>query len=231
MFLLQGGLASYWHADRYKDRFPAAKIVVAPDSGFFFSDPTFPQWSTALEWVVAYMNSTAGLDHSCVTAMVASGEDPLSCRWPEVVVGHIEVPVFVMNSRYDPALDGISGGVGKHDVASVVAVGAMLEKLVNSTVLTDPKNAAFITSCYQHCGQWAQDQVQSTGPVGPPSDANVTIDGWTAPQALDSFFASAGTPLVGAGSSSSSSAGGGPRKIWMQQSAYPCKTCCAGGQE
>jgi hypothetical protein len=96
-------------ADRYKDRFPAAHIVVAPDSGFFFADPSYLPWYNALQWVVSYMNSTDGLDRSCVASMRAIGKDPLKCRWPEVVVEHIEVPVFVMNSRFDPALDGISG--------------------------------------------------------------------------------------------------------------------------
>lgn len=117
-------------------------------------------YSNAMAIKVSYMNSTAGLDQSCVAAMVALGEDPLECRWPEVVVKFIDVPVFVMNSRFDPALDGISGGTGGKNSAGVVRVGSMLEKLVNSTVLTAPKNAAFITSCAQHCGQWAQGQVQ-----------------------------------------------------------------------
>eukprot|EP00729_Bicosta_minor_P004904 gene4904-27811_t len=162
-----GGLAS--HADRYKQRFSSANIVVAPDSGFFFSDPSFPTWSDALHWV-SYMNSTAGLDQSCVAAMVALGEDPLECRWPEVVVKFIDVPVFVMNSRFDPALDGISGGTGGKNSAGVVRVGSMLEKLVNSTVLTAPKNAAFITSCAQHCGQWAQGQVQGHVKVKWPTE-------------------------------------------------------------
>jgi len=223
-----GGLASYWHADRYKQRFSSANIVVAPDSGFFFSDPSFPTWSDALHWVVSYMNSTAGLDQSCVAAMVALGEDPLECRWPEVVVKFIDVPVFVMNSRFDPALDGISGGTGGKNSAGVVRVGSMLEKLVNSTVLTAPKNAAFITSCAQHCGQWAQGQVQGPGGTGPPSDANVTIDGWTAPEALNSFFAA--SVKVKWPTEEDGSSGDATRKAWFQQSPYPCETCCAGGQ-
>ena len=47
-----GGLASYWHGDRFQERFPRAFVATAPDSGFFIGDETFPQWPASLRWIV-----------------------------------------------------------------------------------------------------------------------------------------------------------------------------------
>jgi hypothetical protein len=91
-------------------------------------------------------------------------------------------------------------------------LGAELAALVNATVLNRPGNAAFLTGCAQHCGQWAQGQV--LGPDGAFNDFNVTIDGTQAVGALQAWYsAPAGTTMV-----------------WIQQAAFPCSTCCAGGQ-
>lgn len=84
---------------------------------------------------------------------------------------------------------------------------------VNRTVLAGrPNNAAFITSCHEHCGQWAQGQI-----LEGHDDFNVTIDGWTAPFALDSWAAG-----VWAGQTPA-------RTVWVQKHLYPCDDCCSGG--
>ena len=58
------------------------------------------------------MNSTAGLDASCVAAAAQRGDTPgAACTLPEDVAPHISVPVFTMNSKYDPALISISTAV------------------------------------------------------------------------------------------------------------------------
>ena len=76
--------------------------------------------------------------------------------------------------------------------------------LINTTLLGDQRgNAAFVTSCHEHCGQWAQ---------GTDGDFNVTIDGWQAIPALSSWR------------------DGGARKLWVQEASYPCSSCCQGGQ-
>jgi hypothetical protein len=82
-----------------------------------------------------------------------------------------------MASRFDPALDSISGGESGKNVSNVNRLGAEMVQLVNATLLHDadgnarPQNAAFLTSCNEHCGQWA------TGQQGLYPDYNVTIDG------------------------------------------------------
>ena len=46
-----GGLASYWHADRFQEKFPHAFVATVPDSGFFIGDETFPKWPASLRWI------------------------------------------------------------------------------------------------------------------------------------------------------------------------------------
>lgn len=121
-----GGLATYWHSvraqpdplfsgsdvspqqtqtaslggqDHYAARLPHAKVLSAPDSGFFFDDPDYPAWRSNLGWVVAAMNSSAGLNQRCVEAQRAAGKDPMECRYPEMAVRHTATPTFVMNSK------------------------------------------------------------------------------------------------------------------------------------
>ncbi len=104
-----GGLASYWHADRFASAFPKAFVATVPDSGFFIGDSTKPAWPSALQWIAEAMNSTAGLDTSCVHAAAQRGVTPgKACTLPEDVAPHISVPLFTMNSKYDPALISIS---------------------------------------------------------------------------------------------------------------------------
>ena len=95
-----GGLASYWHGDRFAERFPAAFVATAPDSGFFIADEDKPAWPASLQWIATAMNSTAGLDRSCVAAAVAAGNAAAeACTAPEDVAPHIQVPLFCMNSK------------------------------------------------------------------------------------------------------------------------------------
>eukprot|EP01051_Picozoa_sp_SAG22_P007418 SAG22_NODE_522_length_9503_cov_4.233624_7_plen_271_part_00 len=46
-----GGLASYWHADRFQEALPKAFVATVPDSGFFIGDETKPAWPAALQWI------------------------------------------------------------------------------------------------------------------------------------------------------------------------------------
>jgi len=205
-----GGLAALWHADYFQTRLPLTKVLAVPDSGFFISDASKPAWPAALSWIATAMNSTAGLDQSCVLAADVAGRSPAdSCTLPERVAHHVTVPIFVLNSRFDPALRSItSEGVDYNTLGNRV-----LEKL-NASIFSvrENRNAAFITSCAQHCGQWAQAQT-----LPGHNDFNVTIDGWSAPFAVQSWAAW----HWGAKNST--------RRLWVQSASYPCGTCCAGG--
>lgn len=211
-----GGLASYWHADYFTERFTNSKVVAVPDSGFFFTDDSFPAWRDSLYWIATMMNSTDGLNQNCVNSRRSAGLDPLLCTRPEIVAPYIQTPVFVLNSRYDPALDDISGGENGNNITNVNRLGATLADLVNATIMNRPNNAAFLTSCHEHCGQFAQNQ------TGPFADFYVIIDGWTAIPAIMQWWA----VVTGKQERTESF-----RNYWFQEATYPCSTCCSGGQK
>jgi hypothetical protein len=149
------------------------------------------------------MNATRGLDASCVAAVRAAGGDPATCAWPEVLAPHVSTPLFVMNGRFDPALDSISAGENESNATHVREIGQRFLGLVNDTVLqpAGARNAAFITSCAQHCGQWSQ---------GTDGDFDVVIDGDKAIDAMLKWRA-------------------GSRTLWVQEHDFPCTDCCSGG--
>jgi hypothetical protein len=93
-----------------------------------------------------------------VAAVRAAGGDPATCAFPEVLAPHVTTPLVVMNGRFDPALASISAGENQGNASHVREIGQRFLGLVNDTVLAQGggRNAAFVTSCAQHCGQWAQ---------------------------------------------------------------------------
>eukprot|EP00039_Didymoeca_costata_P003733 m.69371 g.69371 ORF g.69371 m.69371 type:complete len:423 (-) comp12050_c0_seq3:78-1346(-) len=205
-----GGLATYWHADFFQERLPNSKVFAVPDSGFFLADPSKPAWPQSLSWIATQMNSSRGVDQSCLAAT----KNASMCTLPEDVSPHISTPLFVMNSRYDPALKGIC----TTSAVDYNTVGERVIATVNKTVLeVSMNNAAFLTSCNEHCGQWAQGQI-----LEGHNDFNVTIDGWTAPYAVNSWVAA----LQAASENPSSPPA---RRLWIQESSYPCPQCCNGG--
>jgi hypothetical protein len=224
-----GGLATYWHLDAFKERFPKAHVVGAPDSGFFLGDASKPSWPQSLQWITEQMNSTSGLDASCVAAAKAKGKLPSTfCTLPEDVSPYISSPMFVMNSRFDSALISICSS-GMDTDAKINALGAEVVRKVNETVLQKPNNAAFITACHEHCGQWGTGQKLAYNKRD-FDDFNVTIDGMNALQAIDAWYHS----LLGDGEQQTTtvdSSVAGPKRLWMQATSYPCKTCCSGGQK
>lgn len=64
------------------------------------------------------MNGTSGLNQRCVQHFMAAGEDPVNCAFPETSVLFTTTPLFIMNSRFDPALDSISANIGVSDVVA-----------------------------------------------------------------------------------------------------------------
>ena len=149
-----GGLATYYHMDELSELLPHARVVAAPDSGFFFADDAGdPYWASSLLWMVGQFNSLGGLDkswwgcgigafsfhsqflsHFLVTATAAASQLGLLQGWIprtvpfprcdalqglnpsilaavhlrttfQVAAPYLTTPLFVMNSRFDPALD------------------------------------------------------------------------------------------------------------------------------
>lgn len=149
-----GGLAAFYHADELAALVPGAAVWAVPDSGFFYTnDPGHPEWAASLRGMVAMANATGGLDASCVAH---KNTDPASCAFPEVGAAYVATPLFVLQGRYDPTLLDISNGQDSSNVTAVDVAGYELLSVLDGAVLNRPQNAAFVTACAEHCGQWAQ---------------------------------------------------------------------------
>jgi hypothetical protein len=70
-----GGLATYWHMDELASMLPAARVVAAPDSGFFFaSDPNDLSWAQVrVSWVVRWGVLWGGRRLAIVTEVERQG--------------------------------------------------------------------------------------------------------------------------------------------------------------
>jgi hypothetical protein len=156
--------------------------------------------------MVAMSNGTGGLDASCVAAQRAAGRDPAECALPEVVAPFVTTPLFILQGRYDPALTSIASGENGRNASHVNAIGTHVLGLLQKTILASPRNAAFVTACAEHCGQWSQ---------GVDGDFNVTVGKMTAVPALIAWRA-----------------GAAQAHEWLQAPGdrYPCTDCCTGGQ-
>lgn len=189
-----GGLATFWHTDYIAAALAdtGVHVVGVPDSGFFYADPTYQPWNASLRWVVQNSNGYGGLPQACVASRAWTGGQVSDCAFPEVASQFTLSPTFVMNSRFDSALDSISGGENGKNVSNVNRMGALVLSLLNASALNPVHagNAAFITACHEHCGQWAQGQV--LGPGNEYADFNVTIireDGaWQAVPAVQAWY-------------------------------------------
>lgn len=72
---------------------PALLVLTAPSMAL----AGMAAWPAALQWIASAMNSTAGLDESCVAAAAKAGKGPgEACTLPEDVAPYIQVPLFVM---------------------------------------------------------------------------------------------------------------------------------------
>jgi len=162
-----GGIAAYWHADYFKRVLPTTKVLSVPDSGFFISyDDCTGCNGTASDseqlqagWY-ATINASAGLDQSCIAAARAAGTPwNATCLLPEDVAPHVSTPLFMMNSRFD-----LANTVYPDTDANNNAHGAFQLDVMHKTVFADKKNGGFVTSCHEHCGQWATGQIEQALP-------------------------------------------------------------------
>jgi hypothetical protein len=103
-----------------------------------------------------------------------------------------------------------SGAAGRATAA------AEIKAAVTAAVAAHPAHAAFLTMCDEHCGQWGAGQAPSAWHPTAAADYNVSIDGHAAHGAVAQWYAEvlAATPRG---------------RVWLQEAAYPCQTCCSGG--
>jgi hypothetical protein len=162
-----GGLATFYHIDYMNERIqnasPTARVLGMPDSGYWPDDPAEAFTSTFVD-MNKMQNSTDGLDAACVAA---NPKNLTTCLFPQYFASMIQTPLFPLQSIYDPLQKG------SHPQSH----GAWLANEFTHTILSNPKNGAWLHSCERHCGAEL-----------------LTIDGIQYPRAVEEFFYSGVAP-------------------------------------
>ena len=196
-----GALATFLHADSWRDALPpAAKLVAMPDSGFFLdynATTGGPAFGADMRWIFARMNSTGGVPAACVAAHAA---DPALCIFAENVAPTLRTPTFALQSTYDAFQVTDIAHLAPANASAINAYGRALEaRLVEALLGSSALHGVFLGSCYHHVGEWGE----------------IVIDGQDQAAALQQFYAGVGKA--------------GAKREWRQGRAYPCAACCQGG--
>lgn len=162
-----GGLATYLHADKWHAALPEETFVVAlVDSGFFLDwSMTTPegeprQFGRQLRSVFNLHNASGAMAWKCAENQ-NSLQEPLSdCFFPEHGSNFISVPVFARQSMVDTYQ--LSAELGcdfnKDDTPmleqSINAYRKYLALAMNTSLLSQHQNGAFVSNCQYHCGHW-----------------------------------------------------------------------------
>ena len=213
-----GGMAAILQCDAWADAIRAASPSTTTrclaDSGWFPLIPATgfisPWFNGVWEGGVAFHNSTAALHPDCLAAHNASTQ--WQCVMPEVVALYTRTPLFAYQSRYDSfqifnmerCIPMPPDPKSPCENADVDAWGAMITQRMAgwlaSPLAVKAGSAAFVDSCYHHCGTWADfDEIKSWN-LGNVSGSQAFSQWLTAPQS----------------------------KMWLQDAAYPClgAECC-----
>jgi hypothetical protein len=121
-----------------------------------------------------------------------------------------------MQGQVDGVMDSITGA--GHSVAGRNIVKREILSTVTAAISKQKTNAAFLTMCDEHCGQWGTGQnVSALHPAAVP-DFNVSISGIAGYQAVAVWWSN----LVAKKEFG---------HLWVQTADYPCRTCCFGGSK
>jgi len=88
-----------------------------------------------------------------------TGADKRACLFAEHIAPFLSTPFFALQARYDTWQ--IANELGTNATVAVRTYGDALMTRLNSTLLANPKNAAFVDSCAHHCG--AYDSIEVNG--------------------------------------------------------------------
>ena len=215
-----GGLAVFLHCDEWAARVakanPATNTVCLADSGWFPLVPAtgFPStWFNGVWQRGISLNISSALNPACLADNAAS---PWLCGMAEVAALYISTPLFLYQSQYDSfqifnmerCIPMPPDPTSPCQNETVTIWGGNLTAKVNGWLASakGSSSAAFVDSCYHHCGGWADfDQIKSWS--GPGSSGGLT--------GSQAFALWRGDPKAHSG-------------IWQQQHDYPClgATCC-----
>lgn len=87
------------------------------------------------------------LHPKCVAAN--PGAASIKCLFAEHLAPHISTPIFHMGSRYDSWQ--LDNQLFTNATKPVIGYGEAFMQRINASILSQPKNAAFVDSCVHHC--------------------------------------------------------------------------------
>jgi hypothetical protein len=177
------------------------KVVGLQDSGFFLDyngNPDGSGYGMTLRWVYEQQACANGVNQNCLKAMrekrrenerlsemngVASSPsrlfDDASCMFAEHTGPYTSTRMFHMQSRYDAWQ--VICVLGQASAQSINAFGWVLEQRLRQSSLWNPQNAAFLDSCYHHCGCWDDITINGT-------DINSAFEKFYLENARGSYF-------------------------------------------
>merc|ERR1719215_1356436 len=98
------------------------------------------------------MRSSSGGDQHCVTKYAKTNE-AWKCMISEHATPFITTPVFALQSAFDAAQSNIT--LCSSDKGAINGYGNDLQKSIETQFLaTNPRNGAFIDSCFHRGGGW-----------------------------------------------------------------------------
>jgi hypothetical protein len=193
-----GGLAAYLHVDKWAALFKGVhvKLVGLPDSGFFRDFDGVGKYTSHMKNVFELMSASSGVNQQCVDKYAKTKES-----WKCIISDHaspfITSPIFALQSAFDAAQSNII--LCSTDSGAINGYGNDLKKTIETQFLaTNPRNGAFLDSCFHHGGGWGTYYVGDTNQ----------------PAAFQSWYetGSAGLPNKG---------------YFKQDKQYPCTACCS----
>lgn len=219
-----GGMAVFMHCDSWALAIgavnPATKVRCLADSGWFPIIPaTLPLPSTWFNGVwqsaFSFHNSSAAIAVAHPQCLVdhAPGDAQWQCSMSQVSASYTRTPLFMYNSRYDSfqifnmerCIPMPPDPKSPCNASTVTLWGEFITQDIQAWLATPlaqaSGHAAFVTSCYAHCGTWATfDLVRSF------NSGNLTGS-----QAFAAWYATS-TPTT---------------QLFLQDVPYPCSECCA----
>jgi hypothetical protein len=152
-----GGLATYMHANAVagavQSKSPKAKVVAVPGAGYFLDTPRLrPGFQNAIG--PALWNATS--DPACLAAN--PDPDTWKCWFAQYVYQYITIPVFVVNSAYDPTQVPVNcdldhNGCNPQQMAQIEAFAAEIRGNVSASAAgggNGNRDGFFVTACHQH---------------------------------------------------------------------------------
>jgi hypothetical protein len=216
-----GGLATFLHTDQWCDALkavnPSAKCVGLPDSGFFldYQDPEVTCQPESVEQGLGVSNTINGNYHcglkwtfTVQNATAGVHEDCIAQHageeWKCMFAEHSSEHIHSPVFAMQSQYDSWQTGhvQGNGGDAKTQELGDNVTARIQSMLMkNNPESGAFLDSCHHHCGNWNA----------------IRIEGDVISTAFQKWYDGIGTP--------------GNKKLWNQNQAYPCDSCCSAASE